>query len=278
MFPAVKKALKRYQYEGAHSNLSGRLRVLLTRISWQPPFVMGEVVDQFPDNDTALDTLCASCHVPLMAGILPYPIRGPSGTRYYYDGMAWPSSLLVPWRGARGDKIVRVSAMSAPLSDIRNIGCPLWWGLFAPKVSILRGMFWSGYRDAALWFSAVPEETSEMCMCRDRKPAAPDAQRAEKAPDLDTSQTEDEGDVLKRQDTGSSLTRWHAAQGLLSRPLGPVAEQMPAVDLATGEDVLVLISRFHAAVATANKVSTCLAVAAVVALLAVGTSYSPVTL
>ncbi|CAE8592048.1 unnamed protein product, partial [Polarella glacialis] len=159
MFPAVDRALRKFQYPGAHKFLSGRVRVLLTRVSPKPPFVMGEVVDTFASNEIGITTLCASCHVPLMAGILPYKIED----RYYYDGMAWPSSFLVPWRAARGDLVIRISAMGAPLSDIRVSAAPLWWGLLPPSISLLRGLFWMGYRDAAVYFSAEPGAFAPGC-------------------------------------------------------------------------------------------------------------------
>eukprot|EP00913_Durusdinium_trenchii_P032571 g30493.t1 len=42
MFPAVERALRHFQFEGAYLRANGRMRVLLTRISRTPPFVQGE--------------------------------------------------------------------------------------------------------------------------------------------------------------------------------------------------------------------------------------------
>ncbi|CAJ1424931.1 unnamed protein product [Effrenium voratum] len=100
MFPAVERALRHFQFEGAYLRMQSRMRVLLTRITRTPPCVQGEVIDKFPDNETAIQVLCASCHVPLFAGLLPRRICG----RLYYDGLVWPDRLLVPWRGAPGQK------------------------------------------------------------------------------------------------------------------------------------------------------------------------------
>eukprot|EP00434_Breviolum_minutum_P009508 symbB.v1.2.008371.t1/scaffold521.1/size192847/3 len=114
MFPAVERALRHFQFEGAYRRANGRMRVLLTRITRTPPFVQGEVIDQFVDNETTIQALCASCHVPLFAGLLPRQISG----RYYYDGLVWPDRLLVPWRGAPGDHVIRISACAHPLADL----------------------------------------------------------------------------------------------------------------------------------------------------------------
>eukprot|EP00428_Durinskia_dybowskii_P044281 CAMPEP_0170350142 /NCGR_PEP_ID=MMETSP0116_2-20130129/76365_1 /TAXON_ID=400756 /ORGANISM="Durinskia baltica, Strain CSIRO CS-38" /LENGTH=472 /DNA_ID=CAMNT_0010604033 /DNA_START=87 /DNA_END=1502 /DNA_ORIENTATION=- len=167
MFPAVERALRKFQYEGAHKRLTGRVRVLLTRVTTTPPFVMGEVADSFPDNETAVDILCASCHVPFVAGLLPKKI----GDRYYYDGLLWPSRLLVPWRAAEGDHVVRISASGAPLADIRApVRIPAWWMIMPPPPDILRGFFWIGYRDAARWFAAAPASAAKFDPCRCRRP------------------------------------------------------------------------------------------------------------
>ena len=42
--------------------------------------------------------------------------------RFYYDGLVWPDRLLVPWRGAPGDQVVRISACAHPLADVKNLG------------------------------------------------------------------------------------------------------------------------------------------------------------
>merc|ERR1712113_938913 len=93
--------------------MSGRVRVLLTRVSCRPPFVSGEVVNHFEDYDEVFHTMRASCHVPGLA-LLPYKFRG----RSYFDGLMWPS-LLVPWCSAEDRHVVKVAATSLPLSDIR---------------------------------------------------------------------------------------------------------------------------------------------------------------
>ena len=36
----------------------------------------GEVVDEFPDNETAIQLLMASCHIPGICGVLPKNVGG----------------------------------------------------------------------------------------------------------------------------------------------------------------------------------------------------------
>merc|ERR1711862_786303 len=107
MFQAVEDALKRFEYDDVHKHVSGRIRILLTRVTWWPPFVTGEVADHFPDNETGLKLFRASCHIPILSGLLPMHIRD----GYYYDGLMWPSRLLVPWRCEENDHLVSVSAV-----------------------------------------------------------------------------------------------------------------------------------------------------------------------
>jgi len=228
MFPAVERALRKFEYPGAYKNLCGRVRVLLTRVSKQPPFVTGEIVDQFPDNETARQTLRASCHVPFAAGVRPYQI----GNRCYYDGMAWPSCILVPWRGACSDRVIRISALSQPLSDIRLSVAPIWWMMLPPRISILRGLFWCGYQDASLWFSTEPQPPLELCGCR-RPPGSED-----------------------QLDDGSELAKWQAARALLTGPMPPVGEQLPALDPVSGEDVQVLIRQCRLAAEQNSRAAT----------------------
>lgn len=239
MFPAVERALRKFQFEGAYLRLIGRMRVLLTRVMQHPPFVQGEVIDKFPDNETVIQTLCASCHVPLFAGLFPRRIFG----RYYYDGLVWPDRLLVPWRGAPGDHVVRVSACAHPLADVKIDRVPYWWAVLPPEPRVLRGVFWCGYRDAARWFSTKPQDSPESC-CR-KNPQA----------------------------SAASTARWRAAQALLKKD--PRAE-LPEKDPVTGESVSELIREAEALAAQAThfvSVAVTALVALLLALVAVPTSW-----
>lgn len=205
MFPIVETVTRKYAANGA-KRISGRLRVLLTRVCCRPPFLTGEVLNHWSDDEMAVKTIAASCHFPLLAGILPKRI----GDRYYYDGLVWPSRLLVQWRGAKDDHVVRVSAVSLLPADIScSPIVPLWWGGLPPQPDILRGIFWRGYRDAAMWFSAEPAASSDQCGCR--RAAASNA-------------------------TEEKVATWRAAHALRLR-----SEPMPEVDPLTGQNVQELI-------------------------------------
>ncbi len=75
LFDACDLALKTFLPENAAASMSGRVRVLLTRVSLKPPFFTGEVVDQFVDWIDAFKGLRASCHVPGL-NIFPYEYHG----------------------------------------------------------------------------------------------------------------------------------------------------------------------------------------------------------
>jgi len=159
IFIALEGALQKFLPENAGHSLSGRVRCLLTRVSTRAPFLTGEIVDQYRDREEAFHTLRASCHIPGVF-LKPYQLNG----RYYFDGLLW-SSFFVPW-ASDDSHTIRVSALSRPLTDITAPLQPLWWSLFPPPVDVLRGLYWTGYRDAARYFSAPPASPFDLCMCR----------------------------------------------------------------------------------------------------------------
>lgn len=244
MFPAVEKALRKFQYKGAHKRLTGRVRVLLTRVCCQPPFIMGEVADSYPDNETAVDILVASCHVPVVAGLLPRRV----GDRFYYDGLIWPSRLLVPWRAAERDLVVRVSASGAPGADIGMRRVPYWWAVLPPSVDTLRGLFWIGYRDAARWFSTEPQAKSEAaCRCRRLSENQIDAGKDPNTANGTCSARKSPADQDERRrlvDDEGELARWRAAQVLLRKPMG--GPLLPEKDDSSGLNVADLVSKAEA--------------------------------
>merc|ERR1711937_351336 len=108
-------------------SLTGRGRVLLTNLSWKYPFFSAEVITTFRNNKDVWHALRASCHVPIIGGIGPHIYDG----RAYFDGMFWPQ-MMVQWRGSTDDHLVRVSAFSAPLAQIKPPVLPSWWSVLPP--------------------------------------------------------------------------------------------------------------------------------------------------
>lgn len=169
MLPAVEDVVSKMLPSNACSLLTDRLRVLLTRVSLKYPFFSAEVVNTFQNNETVFHTLRATCHVPIIGGLLPYRFDG----HCYLDGMFWPQ-MMVPWRGSRNDHLVRISTVSLLSGDIMTSYLPTWWSIFPPEEDILRGLFWLGYADMQKWFTQPPSSGFECWSCR-RSPSASDA-------------------------------------------------------------------------------------------------------
>jgi len=220
IFPSLEGALDKFLPANAASSLSGRVRTLLTRVSTKVPFITGEVVDQYRDWAEAWHTLRASCHVPGIF-LLPYKMNG----RFYFDGLQW-SSFFVPWIST-DSHTVRVSAICRPLTDMRAPLHPLWWTLFPPPPDVLRGLYWTGYRDAARWFSLLSQPHQgplDMCRCR---------------------RSEEEADSPRRLEKFSTISKF-----ILKSPVLPAATmqqdpELPVLDEVTGRNVADLIQMYH---------------------------------
>lgn len=141
-------ALDQFLPRDAHETSSSVLRVLLTKVSRRPPFLMGEVVSQFSSWEELFSVLRASCHIPIAGGLLPYPIKDHG---WFWDGLLW-SSLFVPWRTfGRHDSVFKISPF-ASWADIRpSTILPPWWAMFPPSIECLLGMLMLGYKDAEDW-------------------------------------------------------------------------------------------------------------------------------
>jgi hypothetical protein len=148
----VNSCLDRHFPADAHAKASdGRLRVLMTRLRAQPPFIMGEVANRFEDRETLLHCLQASSQIPIVFGMAYYI---PSTRAYYLDGLLWMTAF-VPWRAAGNSPVCRVSAFNNFGSDVGPTLTrlpPMWWILFPPSKQVLRGMVLSGYCDMATQF------------------------------------------------------------------------------------------------------------------------------
>jgi len=227
MFTAVEESIRQFLPKNAPLSVSGRVRILLTRVSAKPPFITGEVVDQFSSWADVFHRARATCHVPGMH-LWPYRVQD----RFYFDGLVW-SSLMVPWSDY-GEHVVKVSAISAPLTDIRAPLSPHWWIIMPPSVPALRGLFWLGYRDAHRWFTAPAEEGKSRLGCgqaRGRRGAG----------------VADGTDPL----LSSRLTKRCFAQKLVLRTPVPLEEALPEFDPVTGERVADLIACYRRAVSRA---------------------------
>jgi len=226
IFTALESAMDKFLPENAGRSLSGRVRMLLTRISSRPPFVTGEIVDQYSDRKEAWHTMRASCHIPGVF-LKPYKLNG----RYYFDGLLW-SSFFVPW-ASDDSHTIRVSALSRPLTDISAPLSPLWWSMFPPPVDVLRGMYWIGYRDAARWFSAAPTDPLSLCMCR-------------RSAGRESSPNDDDKTQISR--LSNRVVKHRAAEKLIINRHASGGLQLPSLDPVTGQPVAELLQCYSSSV------------------------------
>ncbi|CAD7937151.1 unnamed protein product [Amoebophrya sp. A120] len=155
------------------SHCTGRLRILMTRLSfWRPPFAKGQVVTQFEDRTHFIQCLRASSHIPLLGGLFPYFVE--KYRAYYVDGLMW-LSLFVHWRTfSPSDYVTRVSATGVyPNADISpRKTFPAWWAIFPPGEEVLEGMFWQGYLDCKAHFERNHRTVPRVCGCSCRSSPA----------------------------------------------------------------------------------------------------------
>merc|ERR1719498_1853207 len=129
--------MSKKKYPDGFATLKGRLRVLLTRVTWKPPFLFGAVPRKIDET----------------------------GGRYM-DGFFWPS-LFVSWRCSSGDRLLRISVIGAPYADIKpSVPLPYWWAIYPPPKEIMWGIFYLGYMDAAAFFETGNSKASRCCRPR----------------------------------------------------------------------------------------------------------------
>lgn len=152
LLPCVERAMEDFLPPSSAEACSNRLLILATKVLPRPPFFMGEVLSKYENVGDLKAALRASCHVPVVGGVLPHKTR----FGYYYDGFFWSSGFgFVDWRSiSPNDTVLRVSGMGGLGADIRPpFVLPPWWALFPPVETVLMGLFWRGYQDAEDYFT-----------------------------------------------------------------------------------------------------------------------------
>lgn len=227
MLPAAEEVLQKALPETSHESLSGRVRILLTRVSLKYPFFTAEVVNKFSSKESVFHALRASCHVPILGGFGPYRYDGHA----YFDGMFWPQ-VLVPWKGTDSDLVIRVAALLRNLSsDIKAPSVPTWWSVFPPEEDVLRGLYWQGYSDAARWFTQGPQSAFDCISCR--ASVAPSGMRRRSS----TKGRKAEEDEEPKDDRPAALLEVQKLQ--LKKPAD---EALPESDPLTGRSPLEYIA------------------------------------
>ena len=158
MLPCADEAIATFLPEGAHDTCKARLRVLVTRIELAigRSFVRPEAVSSFASREQLAQTLRASCHIPLLGGLLPYKVHKPDGTSSgaYYDGLFWPS-ILYMWRAFdASDTLLKVSGLGWPTAHVAlPLPVPVHWLVLPPSQRTLWRLYASGYDDCARFFA-----------------------------------------------------------------------------------------------------------------------------
>eukprot|EP00929_Paragymnodinium_shiwhaense_P067679 TRINITY_DN3402_c0_g1_i1.p1 TRINITY_DN3402_c0_g1~~TRINITY_DN3402_c0_g1_i1.p1 ORF type:complete len:737 (-),score=139.56 TRINITY_DN3402_c0_g1_i1:334-2544(-) len=259
ILPQAERALARHVPQNAGKTMSGRCRVLLTRVRLQPPFLTGEVVDQFADKRDTEYTLRASSHVPGLY-LRPYKLD----TGYYFDGLMW-ASLFVPWQSAADSShVIKVSAVSRPLTDVRAPLMPIWWALIPPSVDAVRGLFWTGYRDMAMYFAEPPGDPLEGCKRRkpERSQSSDDEGHANGHINGNGSGYSSDSDPL----VSSRMAKYLAVRKLVKKSAKP----FPTKDPVTGQDVQELLNALNDSIEFNVKVVGCALMVPILALLFLG--------
>ena len=164
MLDKVAWAVKQHIPDGAHKLVSGRLRILLTRVQFAWPPVQPLVVESFASTPQLRESLRASCHIPGLGGLRPLEVdllepgqpAGGGGRAACFDGSAWPS-WLCRWRvWSADDRLLTVSGLSAFFGDLGPpLLVPLHWVIVPPAPEVLWRLYSAGYEDAARHFETV---------------------------------------------------------------------------------------------------------------------------
>lgn len=143
---------------------SGKLAIGLSAVGFGGCSVTctPECVSHFRDAAHAIELVRASCHLPVVGGILPYTVDGhPCG---YYDGglsMLVPDIAAIPEMSATGE-VFSVKVDGRPLvrgiDIVPDLGftVPIAWSYIPRKPPILREIYRLGYLRAAEFMLSEP--------------------------------------------------------------------------------------------------------------------------
>ena len=184
MLPCADEAIATFLPDEVGDTYNYRLRVLVTRVDfrfwkrrfWRGlPFFKPQAVSKWGGRAELGQTLRASCHIPLLGGVLPYSVvRGDGSTLgAFYDGLFWPSILYL-WRVFDvTDTVLKVSGFGWPTADIRlPLPVPPHWLVLPPSQTTLWRLYAAGYDDTARYFTD-PKRIAERIAAEGASPSAP---------------------------------------------------------------------------------------------------------
>ena len=139
-------------------NISREKRLLFGLSKVTIKGLKSERIYSFNNRDHALKIMYASCHIPLIGGILPTCIN----ENRYYDGIFtqnYKCLPLFPEERNYEDSVIFITAFNDPsFSKCREgwitpqISFPFLWQFFPPNINILNAMFHLGYFRATQFF------------------------------------------------------------------------------------------------------------------------------
>lgn len=134
------------------SIFKGRLVVGVSFFDMWKRLWRSDVIDDFKDKETCIDALKASCHIPIVSGLLPYYVNGFG----YYDGELAEFSL----NDVKTEKI-EVTIAHRPGTINPGIHLPEIWKYYPLEPFILRQLFRLGFLRSKEYFgdmTVVDEE------------------------------------------------------------------------------------------------------------------------
>ena len=181
MLPCADEAIATFLPNAApvvQRSFNHRLRVLVTRIDlhfWRRWLLRPQAVSKWCDRDELSQTLRASCHIPVLGGVLPYRVTKSDGTPLgaFYDGLFWPS-ILYTWRAFdTSDSVLKISGFGWPMAHIRlPLPVPPHWLVLPPSQRTLWRLYAAGYDDTARYFTD-PKRIAERIAAEGASPSAP---------------------------------------------------------------------------------------------------------
>jgi len=134
------------------------LRVLVTRaeLKWLSWPLRPQAISSYSSHEELSQTLRATCHIPLLGGLRPYPVHRADGSSRgaFFDGLFWPS-ILYAWRSFdSSDALFKTSGIGWPTAHIHlPIPVPPHWIILPPSQRTLWRLYAAGYDDAARFFA-----------------------------------------------------------------------------------------------------------------------------
>jgi hypothetical protein len=160
LFNETKNLLKNILPKNAHEQVRGKLYIGVTYIDenaniLEENILKGHVIGSFHSKEHLLDSLHASCHIPILNQFVPIEVTSKGNTLYCYDGgftVPMASTLI---QNASDTIFINISAYPRFLFNVEvnpnvhfiklPIDLPLTWGIVPPRKETLELIYELGY-------------------------------------------------------------------------------------------------------------------------------------